>query len=99
MIDVYKRQVVFAKGTEAKAITTGKIVSGNATEKPNGYYKHTLTYSVNNTKVVPGTDVYKRQVYTGTRTDRKKALEASDIGCLVRETEIQLSLWIAESKV
>ena len=36
--------VVFAKGTEAEAITTtGKIVSGNATEKPNGYYKHTLT--------------------------------------------------------
>ena len=29
-------------------------------------------------------------VYTGTRTDRKKALEASDIGCLVRETEMSL---------
>ncbi len=25
-------------------------------------------------------------VYTGTRADRKKALEASDIGCLVRES-------------
>lgn len=55
--------VVFAKGTEAKAITTGKIVSGNATEKPNGYYKHTLTYSVNNTKVVPGT--YEAEVTYG----------------------------------
>ena len=29
-------------------------------------------------------------VYTGTRTDRKKALEASDIGSLVRETEMNL---------
>ena len=29
-------------------------------------------------------------VYTGTRADRKKALEASDIGCLVRETEMSL---------
>ena len=29
-------------------------------------------------------------VYTGTRADRKKALEASDISCLVRETEMSL---------
>ena len=29
-------------------------------------------------------------MYTGTRADRKKALEASDIGCLVRETEMSL---------
>ena len=29
-------------------------------------------------------------VYTGTRADRKKALEASDIGSLVRETEMSL---------
>ena len=29
-------------------------------------------------------------VYTGTRADRKKALETADIGCLVRETEKSL---------
>ena len=35
-------------------------------------------------------DVYKRQVYTGTRADKKKALKASDISSLVRETERSL---------
>ena len=41
-------------------------------------------------KLVRYVPILFEHVYTGTRTDRKKALEASDIGSLVRETEMNL---------
>ena len=38
-------------------------------------------------------------VYTGTKADKKRALEASDIGALVRGTEIELSEGIPSSNL
>ena len=46
----------YAKGADAVGITAPTAVySDNATNVANGYYKHTLTYTVDNETVIPGT--------------------------------------------
>ncbi|MEO4794946.1 PL29 family lyase N-terminal domain-containing protein [Bacteroides uniformis] len=45
-----------AKGDVAVGITAPTaVVTANASTTPNGYYKHTLTYTVDNATVIPGT--------------------------------------------
>lgn len=54
-----------AKGDVAVGITTPTdVATANASTTPNGYYKHTLTYKVNNTTVIPGT--YEAELTYGT---------------------------------
>ena len=45
-----------AKGDDAVGITAPvAVATADASTTPNGYYKHTLTYRVNNATVIPGT--------------------------------------------
>ena len=45
-----------AKGDVAVGITApAAVITANASTTPNGYYKHTLTYTVNKATVIPGT--------------------------------------------
>ena len=54
-----------AKGDDAVGITKpGSITTGNASTTANGYYKHTLTYTVAKESVIPGT--YEAVVTYGT---------------------------------
>lgn len=55
----------YAKGDNAVGITKpGSITTGNASTPANGYYKHTLTYTVGKASVIPGT--YEAEVTYGT---------------------------------
>lgn len=54
----------YAKDGVAVGFTAPTAISSNAAADPaNGYYKHTLTYEVNNAKVIPGT--YKAEFKYG----------------------------------